>query len=286
MGAVTIKSHLTVSAGVLMKPMYSNAVITIVENQLLPLIIFGTVLFAVRLGWWIGHRAHHKSQGVRTTSDDTLIGAILGLMGLLIAFSFSGAATRFDQRTHLIVAEANAVAAAYDSVSLLPTARQEGLQARYKDYLTQRLDLYTDMPDFQRYEAKRRMLDVALQTIDAETRQAFTQASGNEKALAIEAVHKTRAMKEAYLAQRQAMLFHQPRIVWLSLLLLVFIGAFLAGYKMGLSQRKERFLTIMFALLMACAIYLIIIIEFPMLGKISLDQYNQEFENTLNRIPR
>ena len=269
-----------------MKPMYSNAVITIVENQLLPLIIFGAVLFAVRLGWWIGHRSHHRSQGQRTSSDDTLIGAILGLMGLLIAFSFSGAAARFDQRTHLIVAEANTVAAAYDSVSLLPVARQSGLQARYKDYLTQRLDLYTDMPDFERYDTKRRALDAVIQSIDVETREAFNETRGDAKALAIEAVRKVGAMRDAYVTQRQAMLFHQPRIIWLSLLVLVLIGAFLAGYKMGLAQRKERFLTMMFGLLMACAIYLIIIIEFPMLGKVSLDQYNQEFENTLNRSPQ
>lgn len=265
---------------------YSNAVIFLVENNLLPLFILGAVLLAVRLGWWVGNHLHHKSQGARTTSDDTLIGAILGLMGLLIAFSFSGATTRFEQRTHLIVAEANAVAAAYDSVSLLPQVNQGALQARYKDYLTQRLDLYADMPDFQGYEIKRRALDATMQTIDVETRQVLNQSSGDAKALAIDAVRKVGAMKDAYLTQRQAMLFHQPRIIWLSLLLLVLIGAFLAGYKMGLAQRKERFLSMMFGLLMACAIYLIIIIEFPMLGKISLEQYNQEFANILSRIPQ
>jgi hypothetical protein len=206
-------------------------------------------------------------------------------MGLLIAFSFSGAATRFDQRTHLIVAEANTVAAAYDSVSLLPEAHQAALQAKYKGYLTQRLDLYADMPDFQAYETKRRALDATMQAIETETRQAVNQTGGDAKALAIDAVRKVGVMKDAYLTQRQAMLFHQPRIIWLSLFLLVLIGAFLAGYKMGLSQRKERFLTMMFGLLMACAIYLIIIVEFPLLGKISLEQYNQEFANILNRIP-
>ena len=265
---------------------YSNAVIFLVENNILPLFILGAVLLAVRLGWWVGNHLHHKSQGTRTASDDTLIGAILGLMGLLIAFSFSGATTRFEQRTHLIVAEANAVAAAYDSVSLLPAAHQAALQAKYKGYLAQRLDLYADMPDFQRYEAKRSALDTAMQVIETETRQAVSQTSGDAKALATDAASKVGAMKDAYLTQRQAMLFHQPRVIWLSLFLLVLIGAFLAGYKMGLSQRKETFLTMMFGLLMAGAIYLIIIVEFPMLGKISLEQYNQEFANILNRIPQ
>ena len=77
---------------------YSNAVIFLVENNILPLFILGAVLLAVRLGWWVGNHLHHKSQGTRTASDDTLIGAILGLMGLL---SFAGLAAA--QKTQLLV---------------------------------------------------------------------------------------------------------------------------------------------------------------------------------------
>lgn len=265
--------------------MYPSAVFFIVDYQLLPLIIFGVIILAVKLGWWVGNRSHHQSQGVRTASDDTLIGAILGLMGLLIAFSFSGAASRFEQRTHQIVSEANAVAASYDSVSLLSVPHQAGLQGSFREYLTQRLDLYTNMSDFQHYETKRQALETTLRSIEAETRKVYQQAQGEQKTQAMEAIRKMDKMREAYVTQRQAMLFHQPRIIWISLFFLLWIGAFLAGYKMGLSQRKEPFLTTMFGLLMACAIYLIIVIEFPLLGKISLDRYNQEFEHILKRIP-
>lgn len=266
-------------------PMYSDAAIFLVEHQLLPLVIFAAILISVRLGWWAGNRLHHRSEGVRTTTDDTLIGAILGLMGLLIAFSFSGATTRFEQRTHQIVAEANAVAAAYNSVSFLQGETQAVLQGDFRDYLTQRLALYSDMPDFALYEAKRQAIETTLLAIDTETRKAYQQAQGDFKAQIAETIHQVADMNAAYITQRQGMLFHQPRIIWVSLFLMVLIGAFLAGYKMGLSQRKETFLTTMFALLMACAIYLIIVIEFPLLGKISLDQYNQEFENIMRRIP-
>lgn len=265
--------------------MYSQFAIVIVEAGLLPLIIFALVLVAVRLGWWIGSRAHHQSEGKRTASDETLIGAILGLMGLLIAFSFSGAASRFDTRTHLIVTEANAVAAAYDTVDLLPESAQPGLRAAYRDYLNQRLALYADMPDFKRYEEKRETLETTLRSINNETRRSAGQISAEGRGDATAAVSQVSAMKDAYIAQRQAMLFHQPRIIWLSLFILVLIGSFLAGYKMGLSQRKERFVTVMFALLMACVIYLIIAIEFPLLGKIGLENYNQEFEKLLSSIP-
>ena len=47
-------------------------------------------------------------------------GAVFALPGLLLAFTFSGAAARFDTRRHLIVEEANAIGTAYLRLDLLP----------------------------------------------------------------------------------------------------------------------------------------------------------------------
>ena len=47
-------------------------------------------------------------------------GAVFGLMGLLIAFTFSGAASRFEARRQLILQETNAIGTAYLSLYLLP----------------------------------------------------------------------------------------------------------------------------------------------------------------------
>jgi hypothetical protein len=45
-------------------------------------------------------------------------GAVFGLLGLLIAFTFSGAASRFDDRRALIVEEANDIGTAWLRVAL------------------------------------------------------------------------------------------------------------------------------------------------------------------------
>ena len=51
-------------------------------------------------------------------------GAVFALLGLLLAFTFSGAATRFEGRRHLIVEEANDIGTAYLRVDLLPADAQ------------------------------------------------------------------------------------------------------------------------------------------------------------------
>jgi hypothetical protein len=51
-------------------------------------------------------------------------GAVFGLMGLLLAFTFSGAASRFEVRRQLIVQETNAIGTAYLRLDLLPPGDQ------------------------------------------------------------------------------------------------------------------------------------------------------------------
>ncbi len=57
-------------------------------------------------------------------------GAVFGLVGLLIAFTFSGAGTRFDTRRQLVVEETNAIGTAYLRLDLLPAALQPALRVR------------------------------------------------------------------------------------------------------------------------------------------------------------
>ena len=76
-------------------------------------------------------------------------GAVYGLLGLLIAFSFSGAASRFEARRDLIVQEANAIGTAYLRLDLLPDEARDGLREKFRRYLDTRLSAYRKMPDIE-----------------------------------------------------------------------------------------------------------------------------------------
>ena len=62
--------------------------------------------------------------------------AVFGLLGLLLAFSFSGAASRFEDRRHLITAEANAIGTAYLRVDLLSPDVQPEMKELFRQYST------------------------------------------------------------------------------------------------------------------------------------------------------
>jgi hypothetical protein len=73
--------------------------------------------------------------------------AVFGLLGLLIAFTFSGAASRFEDRRNLINTETNAIGTAYLRIDLLPGDAQPELRELFRRYLDTRVMTYRDAAD-------------------------------------------------------------------------------------------------------------------------------------------
>jgi hypothetical protein len=78
---------------------------------------------------------------------NTLQAAALTLLGLIVAFSFSLAAERYDQRKNLEEAEANAIGTEYLRAALLPPADAAKLRSLLKNYLNHRIQYYTAFRD-------------------------------------------------------------------------------------------------------------------------------------------
>ena len=72
---------------------------------------------------------------------------MFALLGLLLAFSFSGAASRFEDRRHLITQETNAIGTAYLRIDLLPGDAQPKMRELFRHYLDSRLETYRNPQD-------------------------------------------------------------------------------------------------------------------------------------------
>jgi predicted lipid-binding transport protein (Tim44 family) len=89
-------------------------------------------LIALRLGQHLGLRHRKRSGGEGIGGLATVEGAIFGLMGLLLAFTISGALQRFDDRRQLVIQEATAATTAYDRLSLFGGDEARRLQSSLK----------------------------------------------------------------------------------------------------------------------------------------------------------
>ena len=98
------------------------------QVSLFALGLFLGMLLLLEVGRRIGiRRLTIDPEGART-GVGAIEGAVFALLGLLIAFTFSGAASRLDTRRQLIVEEANAIGTAYLRLDLLKGQARERLK--------------------------------------------------------------------------------------------------------------------------------------------------------------
>jgi hypothetical protein len=85
----------------------------------LGLLVFAALLGATALGIFLGHRARHLSESLKEPFG-ILQGALLGLVGLLLAFGLSLAVSRYEDRRANVVTAANAIGTTYLRAQTLP----------------------------------------------------------------------------------------------------------------------------------------------------------------------
>jgi hypothetical protein len=78
----------------------------------LVLLLFATVLGATALGLVLGRRLRHRSEDLREPFA-VLQAALLGVVGLVLAFGLALAVGRYESRRQAVVDEANAIGTTY-----------------------------------------------------------------------------------------------------------------------------------------------------------------------------
>ena len=68
-----------------------------------------------------------------------MVGATLGLLAFMLAFTFGSAAERYDSRRQVLLDEANAIGTAYLRAGMLPQQREE-VRRLLRDYVDTRLE--------------------------------------------------------------------------------------------------------------------------------------------------
>src|SRR5438132_13789604 len=109
-------------------------------------LFFGMLLF-LEIGRRIGIRRMKEDGGTAGEGVGAVDGAVFALLGLLIAFTFSGASARFDTRRQLIVEETNDIGTAYLRLDLLAADAQPALRESFRRYLDARIEVYRKLPD-------------------------------------------------------------------------------------------------------------------------------------------
>lgn len=236
-------------------------------------IMFAAMMIALEAGRRAGKRALVKDPNVMSGLS-TLDSTVFALFGLLIAFTFSGAPDRLDARRQLIAQEANAIGTAYLRLDLLPVEAQPALRDKFREYLSSRIETYRVYPDVAAAEQGFAKSD-GLQTKIWVQAVAATKLPGSHPDAARLLLPAVNAMIDITTTRRMAAKIHPPLVIFLLLFILAVICSVLAGYAMATSQRRSWLHVMAFTITAVLSVYVILEIEYPRMGFIRHDIYDQ-----------
>lgn len=111
-----------------------------------PLLVFLVSVVGMALAAWIGGlfaEGLQEGSPESRTAFGVIEAATLTLLGLIVAFTFSMALNRYDQRKNLEEEEANTIGTEYFRADLVPGIDPSKLRQLLRDYLRERILFYT-----------------------------------------------------------------------------------------------------------------------------------------------
>jgi len=238
--------------------------------------LFLGMLICSEIGRRMGEAALKRDPDGLTKGAGAAETAVFGLLGLLIAFTFAGAASRFEARRHLITEEVNRIGTAYLRVDLLPGAAQPELRDLFRRYLDARSTAYRNgenqattkaMPA----EAERLQREIWLKS------SAASMQPGVPSQAAMLLLPALNDMIDITTTRSMAQQNHPPMTIFLLLGGLSLVGALLVGYGTSRNRDRKWFHTVIFSAFLSLTVYVIVDVEFPRLGLIRVDSADQYF---------
>lgn len=246
------------------------------DTWILTLLLFVFMVIGVISGNYFGKRSDQRS--AERKGDSLMTAGIYTLVGLLMAFSFSMAGSRFDSRKKIIIEEANDIGTALLRSNLYPDSITVLFKEDFKKYIDARILYFESRTDIPR----------ALASMD----------TANKYGTRIFMLAARYAMEPGYVVPSQQMVpavnamldiantrFHDelykvPSIIIFLIVVLSFISSFIYGYTARISgKRIDWLLSILYTLIFCLVFYFMLDLDRPRRGLINLDETNKAIIN-------
>lgn len=226
------------------------------------LLLFGLMLAGALLGRYL-RREHHRRFGEDTEStgqEEIILSAVLGLLALLLGFTFSLAVDRFEMRRALVVEEANAIGTAYLRAQLLEEPHRARMSRLLVKYTDNRLALAT--ADRERALQMLPGNNAVIRDIWIAAKASFPTIQHLDFSSTY--LDSLNTLIEIGTSRKEARLVRVPPEVFIVLVLYMITAAAVLGYV--LKGPRSHLVAVFLLLLMTLALMLIIDIDRPVSG--------------------
>jgi len=245
------------------------------NSVLIAAILYVSIALSIEAGHFLGRAAQGRATEPSRAHVNAIQASLLGVLALLLGFTFSLSLQRFNDRSEAVVNEANAIGTAYLRAQLLPLSVRRDVQQSLQRYVDLRVKAGGVSLDD---EADRQILLMrANETLDEVWRYALRAAEENPgpvpSGLFIQSLND---LIDAYGRRDAAVERHVPEFVLFLLYGTFILTGLVLGYGAGVAGHRASFATYILVALIVVLAFIIVDLDRPRRGLIRVDQRSLE----------
>ncbi len=237
--------------------------------------ISGILLLSMALLIEVGHRFGIRAQPSANDAFKTHVSAIsaslLGILALLLGFTFSLSLQRFESRSEAVVSEANSIGTAYLRSQLLPLSVRKNAQDMLRQYLDIRIKTST-IP-------YNRQSDLTVLLVQAGYTQNmlwnYARQAAEEDPNPVTSglfIQSVNDLIDSFGLRNTELSRHVPESVLILLYATFLMAGAIIGYGSGLAGSRTSFVTYVLVCLIVVLVFIIIDLDRPHRGLIEVSQ--------------
>ncbi len=234
-------------------------------------VFLGTFILVV-LSILIGDRVgayYRKRYGEREEGPiGSVVGATLGLLAFLLAFTFGLTANRYDSRKEILLDEVNAIGTAFLRTDFLVEPYRTEIRGLFRDYVDLHTAWMKEPEKLQELIAESEAIQDKIWSLSVE---AVAKTPNQEiTSTYIESLNEVIDMNTKRVTV--ALKYRIPILIWYSLMFVTVLALGSVGYQFGFAGGRSIFISVLLALIFSAVIYLIADLDRSLGGAIKVSQ--------------
>lgn len=223
-----------------------------------------SILLGYRIGAYYRRRYGEKEEG----PIGSVVGATLGLLAFLLAFTFGLTANRYDSRKEVLLDEVNAIGTAFLRTDFLVEPYRTQIRRLFRDYVDLRTTWIKAPEKLQGLIAESETIQDKIWSLSVE---AVAKTPNQEITSSyIESLNQVIDLHTKRITV--ALKYRIPTPIWYALMFVTVLALGAVGYQFGFTGGRSIFISVLLALTFSAVIYLIADLDRSMGGAIKISQ--------------
>ncbi|TAH13470.1 MAG: hypothetical protein EAZ12_01465 [Sphingobacteriia bacterium] len=249
------------------------------DAALLCLFLFISMLLLIAVGYFLHLKSNMSDEGIGVVE-----GALFGLLGLIMAFTFGMAGSRFESKRLVITEEANAIGTAYLRVDLY---QNDSVKTVFRNHFKQYIEARIESYEVGYNPPMREILKSKSDSISKQIWNYTTALSKqpNNYIPTMQMVPALNEMIDIVTTRESALKARVPdSIIWL-MFLMILACSFLIGFSIPVNKKVNFISIVGFIVLSLLVVYVILDLDRPSRGLINLSEQNKVIIDLRKMLP-